>query len=207
VQDLLFSYFPSVSEDQKNKFSSLEGIYALWNSRINVISRKDFDNFYLHHVLHSLAIAKIISFRDGTKVMDVGTGGGFPGIPLAILFPNAEFSLLDSIEKKIKVVSSVVQDLGLNNVLPLRKRMEDEKGKYDFVVSRAVTAFPAFAGMTLKNISKDNRNDLKNGILYLKGGDIIDELGRYRPYTRIWNISDFFTEPYFATKKIVYLPV
>ena len=207
MQEILFNYFPSISEDQKNKFSALGEIYALWNSRINVISRKDFENFYLHHVLHSLAIAKIISFRDGTKTLDVGTGGGFPGIPLAILFPEAEFALLDSIEKKIKVVASVAQELGLHNVLPLRKRVEDEKGKYDFVVSRAVTAFPAFAGMTGKNISKVNRNDLKNGILYLKGGDIIEELGRYRPYARIWNISDFFREPFFATKKIVYLPL
>jgi 16S rRNA (guanine527-N7)-methyltransferase len=207
VHELLFSYFPSISEDQKNKFGSLEGIYALWNSRINVISRKDFGNFYLHHVLHSLAIAKIISFRDGTKVLDVGTGGGFPGVPLAILFPNAEFTLMDSIEKKIKVVSAVAQELGLQNVLPVRKRVEDEKGKFDFVVSRAVTAFPAFAQMVSKNILKDNRNDLKNGIMYLKGGDIIEELGRYRPYVSIHNIGDFYREPFFATKKIVYLPV
>jgi 16S rRNA (guanine527-N7)-methyltransferase len=174
---------------------------------INVISRKDMENFYLHHVLHSLAIAKAITFSPGTKILDVGTGGGFPGIPLAILFPLSEFTLLDSIEKKIKVVTAVSEELGLENVIPCRKRVEDEKGRYHFVVSRAVTDFPGFVNLTLKNIEKRGDNSIRNGILYLKGGDLQDELDRFRNSVTLWNISKFFTEPFFETKRIVYLPV
>jgi 16S rRNA (guanine527-N7)-methyltransferase len=183
----------------------MKDIYALWNSRINIISRKDFDNFYLHHVLHSLAIGKVISFNPGTRILDVGTGGGFPGIPLAILFPETTFTLLDSIEKKIKVVSAVQEELCLGNVIPSRKRAEEEKGKYDFVISRAVMDFVAFVRLTRKNISEKNINDLSNGIIYLKGGDLSEELAGFEEKVKIWNITDFFKEPFFETKKVLHL--
>jgi 16S rRNA (guanine527-N7)-methyltransferase len=185
--------------------SRLQQIYMRWNSMINVISRKDMENFMVHHVLHSMAIAGIIGFTPGTRILDVGTGGGFPGIPLAIMFPAAEFTLLDSIEKKIKVVKAVAEELDLKNVIPLRKRAEDEKGKYHFIVSRAVTEFSAFVGMTLKNIERDEFNKLHNGIIYLKGGDLSAELERYGKNLTVWNINDFFTEPFFETKKILHL--
>jgi len=174
---------------------------------INVISRKDMDNFQVHHVLHSMAIGKIISFLPGTRILDVGTGGGFPGIPLAILFPECEFTLLDSIEKKIKVVSAVAEELELDNVFPVRRRAEEEKTKYHFVVSRAVTEFQGFVVLTGKNIEKTGNNSLRNGIIYLKGGDLGDELAPFMNRVKIWNISEFFEEPFFETKKIVYLPV
>jgi 16S rRNA (guanine527-N7)-methyltransferase len=172
---------------------------------INVISRKDMDNFMIHHVLHSMAIAKVINFIPRTRILDVGTGGGFPGIPLAIMFPEVEFTLLDSIEKKIKVVTSVAGELDLKNVVPLRKRVEEEKGKYHFVISRAVTGFPGFVKLILKNLDKSDLNSLNNGILYLKGGDLSDELARYHENLTVWNIKDFFSEPFFDTKKILHL--
>lgn len=174
---------------------------------INVISRKDMENFFVHHVLHSMAIAKVITFSPGTRILDVGTGGGFPGIPLAILFPRSQFILLDSIGKKIKVVSSVADELGLENISPVCKRVEDEKGKYHFVVSRAVTEFERFVSMTSKNIDKPGNNSLRNGILYLKGGDLSEELGKFKDTAVVWNINDFFSESFFETKRIVYLPV
>ena len=207
MPDVIFKYFRYLDQSKKEMLVRLKTIYDDWNSRINVISRKDMDDFYLHHVLHSLSIAKVISFVPGTRILDVGTGGGFPGIPLAILFPDSEFSLLDSIEKKIKVVRAVAAELKLVNVLPLRKRAEEETGKYDFVVSRAVTEFPAFVKLTSKNISKKSNNSIRNGILYLKGGDLDSELGNMKDKVKIWNISEFFSESFFETKKIVYMPV
>jgi 16S rRNA (guanine527-N7)-methyltransferase len=207
MPDAIFRYFPSLSEDQKGKLSRLKPIYTRWNSMINVISRKDMDNFFIHHVLHSLSISKVISFRPGTRILDVGTGGGFPGIPLAIVFPEAEFTLLDSIEKKIKVVSAIAYELELKNIMTLQKRVEEEEGKYDFIVSRAVTEYQRFVELTVKNISKQGNNSLKNGIFYLKGGDLDNELAPFRNRLRVWEIKEFFVEPFFETKKIVYLPL
>lgn len=199
-------YFPQLTESQRLKFTELKGIYDRWNSMINVISRKDMDQFYIHHVLHSLSIGKVISFNKGTTILDVGTGGGFPGIPLAIMFPDSEFSLLDSTGKKIKVVSAVKDELKLDNVILLNKRAEDEKGRFHFIVSRAVTGFPDFVKIVRKNIHAGSINDLRNGILYLKGGDLKDELSMFENSVKVWEISRFFEEPFFETKKIVYLP-
>lgn len=207
MSDIIIRYFPFLSDLQKDKLSRLNQIYQRWNSMINVISRKDMDNFMLHHVLHSLAIGKVITFSPGTRILDVGTGGGFPGIPLAILFPVCEFTLIDSIEKKIRVVSAVADELELENIIPVRKRVEDEKDKYHFVVSRAVTDFSGFVKMTSKNIERGGTNSLRNGILYLKGGDLSIELSQYKDKVTVLNINSFFDEPYFDTKKIVYLPV
>jgi 16S rRNA (guanine527-N7)-methyltransferase len=205
VSENIFSNFPSLTLHQKEMLTDLQQIYGRWNNMINVISRKDMENFMVHHVLHSMSIAKIIDFAPETRILDVGTGGGFPGIPLAIMFPAAEFTLLDSIEKKIKVVKAVTDELGLKNVIPLRKRVEEEKGKFHFIVSRAVTEFPGFVKMTLKNIERTELNTLHNGIIYLKGGDLSADLERYGENLRVWNIKDFFTEPFFETKKILHL--
>ena len=205
--DEILKYFHGLSDIQKEQFSSMKKIYEEWNNKINLISRKDFENFYIHHVLHSLAIAKIIQFSPGTSILDVGTGGGFPGIPLSILFPSARFSLLDSIEKKIKVVREVAKELDLSNINPVRMRVEDHNDKYDFVVSRAVMAFPQFVRLTSKSIIPGGKNKIRNGILYLKGGDLTGELTKFINRVTIMDIKDFFSEPYFDTKRIVYLPI
>ena len=203
---LILKYFPNLSDDQIKKFKKLESLYKDWNLKINVVSRKDIDELYLRHVLHSLAIAKVIDFKPGTKILDVGTGGGFPGIPLAILFPDCSFHLVDSINKKLLVVNEVVDGLELKNVLTTHSRVEDIKDTYDFIVSRAVAAMPTFVHWIKGKIAKKRQNELKNGILYLKGGDLGQELQIFEK-AKIYNISDFFTEEFFETKKIVYLPI
>ena len=207
MSEIIRRYFPDLTGQQITLFSKLEEVYSQWNSRINVISRKDFDNFYTHHVLHSLSIAKVIHFGDGSRVLDAGTGGGFPGIPLAIMFPRVNFFLLDSIAKKIKVVSSVADELGLKNVVPVRKRIEDETGRYEFVISRAVMAFPELVKLTRKNISRNKEGETRNGIICLKGGDLTEELLPFRDRAIITDLSSFFPEPWFGSKKIVYLPL
>ncbi len=205
--EIIRKYFPDLTGNQINMFSKLGEVYRLWNDRINVISRKDFDNFYTHHVLHSLSIAKICRFREGSRILDAGTGGGFPGIPLAVMFPHASFFLLDSIAKKIKVVASVAGELGLENITPLRKRIEEETGQYDFILSRAVMTFPELVKLTRKNISRNSSGEIRNGIICLKGGDLSYELMPFRDKAIIHDISAFFTEPWFMSKKIVYLPL
>ena len=203
---LILKYFPDLSEDQIEKFSKLEGLYQDWNLKINVVSRKDIDELYIRHVLHSLAIAKVIQFKPGTKIMDVGTGGGFPGIPLAILFPECEFHLVDSIAKKLKVVNEVVEGLGITNVKTTHTRVEEIKDTYDFIVSRAVAAMPTFVHWIKGKIDKTQNHDLKNGVLYLKGGDLAEELQDYKTAT-IYNLSDFYSEDFYETKKLVHLPI
>jgi 16S rRNA (guanine527-N7)-methyltransferase len=204
--DLILKYFTNLTDDQISKFQQLEALYQDWNLKINVVSRKDIDELYLRHVLHSLGIAKIVEFKDGSKILDVGTGGGFPGIPLAILFPNCSFHLVDSIAKKLKVVDEVVEGLGLTNVKTTHSRVEEIDGTYDFIVSRAVAIMPTFVHWVKGKIAKQQNHELKNGILYLKGGDLTEELQDYKTVT-IYNLSDFYTEDFYETKKIVHLPL
>ncbi len=205
--DLIIKYFPKLTERQKEQFAALLPLYEDWNSKINVISRKDMDNFYLHHVLHSLAIAKVMPFRPMAEILDVGTGGGFPGIPLAIMFPEARFHLVDSIGKKIKVVADVATQLGLTNVRTEHTRAEQVKGEYDFVVSRAVTDLSTFVPWVKGKISPTHYHKLRNGILYLKGGDLADELSPFCGKVHVWDINQFFTEDFFETKKVIHLPL
>ena len=202
--ELIKKYFTDLTETQLEQFSKLQELYEDWNLKINVVSRKDIDELYLRHVLHSLGIAKVMQFKPGSKVMDVGTGGGFPGIPLAILFPETQFHLVDSIGKKIKVVNEVAEGLGLQNIKTTNGRVEEVKDTYDFIVSRAVAQMETFVGWTKGKIAKKQNHDLKNGILYLKGGDLTEELEKYTSAT-IYDLPDFFEEEFFETKKVVHL--
>ena len=204
--EAITTYFTDLTEEQIKQFEQLEGLYKEWNAQINVISRKDIDELYVRHVLHSLAIAKVQQFKPKSKVLDVGTGGGFPGIPLAILFPETKFYLVDSIGKKIKVVQEVANALGLKNVRAEHIRAEKVKGEFDFIVSRAVTNMDDFVKWVRKKVAKKQNHELSNGILYLKGGDLTEELTNF-PKATIYNLSDYFTEDFFETKKIVHIPL
>jgi 16S rRNA (guanine527-N7)-methyltransferase len=204
--ELISTYFPGLSETQLEQFASLGELYADWNSKINVISRKDMEQFYIHHVLHSLGIAKVMEFQPGTKVLDIGTGGGFPGIPLAILFPETHFHLVDSIGKKISVVKDVVKQLKLTNVEAQQARAEELVRKYDFVISRAVTRMANFYPWVKNKIRKEDFNEFQNGILYLKGGEVDEEMDELDKSYVVYHLNDYFPEDYFETKKVVYLP-
>ena len=205
--EIIQKYFPHLSERQQQQFAALDALYRDWNSKINVISRKDIDNLYEHHVLHSLAIAKMLPFKAGTNILDFGTGGGFPGVPLAILFPECEFKLIDGTGKKIRVAQEVCNAIGLKNCHPEHLRGEEEKGKYDFIVSRAVMPLPDLAKIVRKNIAKEQRNALPNGILCLKGGDLQAELQPYRRIVDSMELTQWFSEDWFKEKYVVYLPL
>jgi 16S rRNA (guanine527-N7)-methyltransferase len=202
----IWKQFPNLTENQRNQFTQLQALYTEWNAKINVISRKDIDELYTRHILHSLGIAKIMEFQPGASVMDVGTGGGFPGIPLAILFPETQFYLIDVIGKKIKVVQEVAAALGLTNVKAAQMRAENVQEEFDFIVSRAVTNMPDFVKWVRGKVKKQSKHPLDNGILYLKGGDLTEELAVFQR-TVLYNLSDYFEDPFFETKKVVYLPL
>ncbi len=203
----IIHYFPQLSSEQIRQFEMLDELYRDWNAKINVISRKDIDQLYEHHVLHSLAIGKVVHFRPGTEILDFGTGGGFPGIPLAILFPDCQFKLIDGTGKKIKVAQEVAQAIGLKNCHPEHLRGEEEKGKYEFIVSRAVMPLPDLVKIVKKNISKTQRNALPNGIICLKGGDLQTEIQPFRHLVEETAISQFFEEEWFKEKHVIYLPL
>ncbi len=205
--NIITQYFDNLSEDQIEQFSMLDSLYKDWNSQINVISRKDIDELYVKHVLHSLGIAKIIQFKDHTKVLDVGTGGGFPGIPLAILFPNVKFVLVDSIGKKIKVVNEIVDRLGIKNVKAYHKRVEEINDQFDFVVTRAVARINKFIPWIKGKLSPESFNELKNGVLFLKGGDLTEEIDESNKKVKIYPLSNYFSEDFFETKVVLYLRV
>ncbi|MFN8256664.1 MAG: 16S rRNA (guanine(527)-N(7))-methyltransferase RsmG [Bacteroidales bacterium] len=204
---IIEKYFSGLTDNQLSAFSKLEPLYSEWNDKINVISRKDIGFLYERHILHSLAISKVIGFVAGTRILDVGTGGGFPGIPLAILFPESSFVLIDSIGKKIKVVSSIISELGLKNIECRQQHSNEVKTKFDFIVSRAVTAFPEFVKLSEGKIKKENKNALRNGILYLKGGELSEELKGFETKIKLYPISSFFTEPFFETKFVLHYPI
>lgn len=204
MTSILRHHFPEITPQQEEQFALLPSLYAEWNDKINVISRKDIENIFVKHILHSLAIAKVIRFRPQTQILDVGTGGGFPGIPLAILFPECSFHLVDSIGKKIKVVENIADSLQLKNVFAQQARAESLTKEYDFIVSRAVTQFSEFVGWVKGRIKFDSFNDLPNGILYLKGGDLEQELERFRSQVQLFSIADFFEDDFFESKKVVY---
>lgn len=205
--DIILKYFPGLTDKQKEQFTALYDLYTDWNSKINVISRKDITNLYEHHVLHSLGIAKVINFRPGTEIMDLGTGGGFPGIPLAIMFPDAKFHLVDSIGKKIKVATEIASAIGLDNVTTRHCRAEEEKQLFDFVVSRAVMPLTDLIKIVRKNIKKEQKNALPNGLICLKGGELQNEVMPVRHQTLIYDLKDYFGEEYFETKKVVYVTI
>ena len=205
--EIIFQYFPDITPSQKKQFAALGEIYREWNEKINVISRKDIEQLYTRHILHSLGIAKVQPFLPGSKILDVGTGGGFPGIPLAILFPQTQFLLVDSIGKKITVVKNVAEALGLDNVDAQQQRAEKVKGKFDFVVSRAVTRMGPFHEWVKNKVASDSRHKLYNGILYLKGGDLKEEMEEAKLNYAIYKLSSYFEDPFFETKKVVYVPL
>ena len=205
--EIIQKYFPQLSDEQRQQFDALDALYRDWNTKINVISRKDIDQLYEHHVLHSLAIAKIINFRPGTRILDFGTGGGFPGVPLSILFPECQFKLIDGTGKKIRVAQEVCNAIGLKNCQPTHLRGEDEKDKYDFIVSRAVMPLPDLVKLMHKNISKTQQNALPNGVICLKGGDLQAELQPYHKIVETTEISQFFSEEWFKEKYVIYLPL
>jgi 16S rRNA (guanine527-N7)-methyltransferase len=204
---IIEKYFQQLSQEQRQQFDALDALYRDWNTKINVISRKDIDQLYEHHVLHSLAIAKMINFRPGTRILDFGTGGGFPGVPLSILFPECQFKLIDGTGKKIRVAQEVCNAIGLKNCQPTHLRGEDEKDKYDFIVSRAVMPLPDLVKLMRKNISKQQQNALPNGVICLKGGDLQAELQPYRNIVETTEISQFFSEEWFKEKYVIYLPL
>jgi 16S rRNA (guanine527-N7)-methyltransferase len=205
--ELINKYFPDLTADQRDKFGQMEELYQFWNAKVNVISRQDIDTLYERHILHSLGIAKVLEFKSGTSVLDVGTGGGFPGIPLAIMFPKAQFHLVDSIGKKIRVVQEIAQALKLDNVKAEQVRAEKLDDSYEFVVSRAVTRITPFVGWVRKNVSKNSFHTLRNGILYLKGGDLTEELSELNQKSRVYELSKYFEEDFFEKKKVVYVPL
>lgn len=205
--ELILKYFPKITEEQKQQFAALYDLYIDWNAKINVISRKDITNLYEHHVLHSLGIAKVINFRPGTTVMDLGTGGGFPGIPLAILFPETHFHLVDSIGKKVRVANEVATSIGLKNVTFCHERAEEEKQKFDFVVSRAVMPLTDLLKIVRKNIASKQQNALPNGLICLKGGELSNETMPVKNLVELWDLKDYFEEEFFETKKVVYVGI
>ena len=204
---LIENYFPSLTDRQREQFAALDNLYREWNEKINVVSRKDIDNLYEHHVLHSLAIARFITFRPGTRILDLGTGGGFPGVPLAIFFPDCEFKLIDGTGKKIRVAQEVCQAIGLENCHPEHLRGEEEKGKFHFVVSRAVMPLPDLVKLVRKNIDKEQKNALPNGIICLKGGDLQEETRPFRKTIQTIELNSYFTEEWFKEKYVIYLPL
>ena len=204
---IIDKYFPQLSQKQREQFQNLDALYREWNDKIDVISRKDIDNLYEHHVLHSMAIARVIRFKPQTSILDFGTGGGFPGVPLAILFPECKFRLIDGTGKKVNVAREIIKAIGLENVETAHERGEDEKGKFDFIVSRAVMPLPDLVNIVRKNISKNQHNSIANGIITLKGGDLTAELKPYHKIIEVTPISQFFDEEWFKDKQVIYLPV
>ena len=204
-EEIIFQYFKDINDEQRAQFRALGPLYQEWNAKINVISRKDIDNLYMHHVLHSLGIAKVVNFRQGSNILDIGTGGGFPGIPLAILFPNCKFKLIDSIGKKTRVAAAGANAVGLKNVVVEHRNVIEEKNKYDFVVSRAVMNASDLVKLIRKNVSKEQRNALPNGLICLKGGDMTEEVAPFKNHSEIWDLKSYFDDEFFDTKKVMYI--
>lgn len=204
-EEIIFQYFKDINDEQRAQFRALGPLYQEWNAKINVISRKDIDNLYMHHVLHSLGIAKVVNFKQGSNILDIGTGGGFPGIPLAILFPNCKFKLIDSIGKKTRVAAAVANAIGLKNVVVEHRNVIEEKNKYDFVVSRAVMNATGLVKLIRKNVSKEQRNALPNGLICLKGGDMTEEVAPFKNHSEIWDLKSYFDDEFFDTKKVMYI--
>lgn len=204
-EEIIFQYFKDINDEQRAQFRALGPLYQEWNAKINVISRKDIDNLYMHHVLHSLGIAKVVNFRQGSNILDIGTGGGFPGIPLAILFPNCKFKLIDSIGKKTRVAAAVANAIGLKNVVVEHRNVIEEKNKYDFVVSRAVMNATDLVKLIRKNVSKEQRNALPNGLICLKGGDMTEEVAPFKNHSEVWDLKSYFDDEFFDTKKVMYI--